>query len=326
MMHSKDFVQRIKNATTFKTLYVTGCFGWPMTEKNKARIIKAYPTKNGVGKRYENIMASDQNTFGFDCVNLIKAILWGWYGDSTKEYGGCIYQSNGVPDETVEAMFGKCTKVSSEFNDLTPGEAVWMPGHIGIYVGDGLSVECTPKWTNNVQYTACNHPKSGYNTRYWQKHGFLPYVDYSDIIDPTTIPVTSPDTVTDPPTIPPTDPQTVPSTDPSTIPPKTYKYAIVLTTPVQKGDSGEAVKQLQKRICQLAPEFEDDIRMHSFTKDGDVDGIFGSGMVKLMKWVQACAGLPTTGKLDNETMEVLNRCQLEYEVDIRAIKDIVKNY
>ena len=31
------------------------------------------------------------------------------------------------------------------------GEMVWMDGHVGIYIGDGLAVECTPSWANKVQ-------------------------------------------------------------------------------------------------------------------------------------------------------------------------------
>jgi hypothetical protein len=39
-------------------------------------------------------------------------------------------------------------------------------------------VECTPKWENKVQITACNCTKAGYNRRDWVKHGKLPYVSY----------------------------------------------------------------------------------------------------------------------------------------------------
>ena len=54
-----------------------------------------------------------------------------------------------------------------------------MSGHIGIYIGDGLAVECTPSWKNCVQVTACNCTKSGYDRRNWTKHGRLPYVSYT---------------------------------------------------------------------------------------------------------------------------------------------------
>ena len=56
------------------------------------------------------------------------------------------------------------------------GEVVWTTGHIGIYIGDGLAVECTPKWKNCVQITAVANigSKSGYNARTWKKHGHMP--------------------------------------------------------------------------------------------------------------------------------------------------------
>ena len=118
--------------------------------------------------------------FGFDCVCLVKGILWGWNGDASKKYGGAVYQSNGVPDITEEQMINACSGVSSDFSSLVPGEFLWMQGHCGVYIGDGLAVECTPKWDNCVQITAVGNlgAKSGYNSRTWTKHGKLPYVEY----------------------------------------------------------------------------------------------------------------------------------------------------
>ena len=64
---------------------------------------------------------------------------------------------------------------------ILPGEAVWKSGHIGIYIGDGLAVECTPAWYDKVQITAVGNlgGVTGYNVRTWIKHGKLPWVDYS---------------------------------------------------------------------------------------------------------------------------------------------------
>lgn len=56
-----------------------------------------------------------------------------------------------------------------------------MSGHIGVYIGGGLAVECSPKWENCVQITACNRIISGYNTRTWTKHGKIPYVSYTGL-------------------------------------------------------------------------------------------------------------------------------------------------
>ena len=78
-------------------------------------------------------------------------------------------------------MIGKCSHLSSNFSTIEVGELLWTEGHVGIYIGDGLGVECTPKWKGGVQITAVGNiaAKPGYNTRMWSKHGKLPYVSYS---------------------------------------------------------------------------------------------------------------------------------------------------
>ena len=177
-MTNRELVKKLIDvAKNYKTLYVMGCFGAPMTEPNKTRYIKHHEYNRRVDpKKY--IMSASADTFGFDCVNLIKGILWGWNGDKSKVYGGATYLINGVPDVSADGMIAKCLNVSADFSNIEVGEAVWCPGHIGIYIGDGLAVECTPLWKNCVQITACNCTKSGYSRRDWTKHGKLPYITY----------------------------------------------------------------------------------------------------------------------------------------------------
>ena len=165
-------------AKNYKTLYVMGCFGAPMTAANKKRYTKNNPY-NTAADRVRMINAASADTFGFDCVCLIKGLLWGWSGDGSKSYGGAGYAVNGVPDIGADTMITKCSSVTTDFSKIEVGEAVWCKGHIGIYIGGGLAVECTPKWKNCVQVTACNCDKSGYNRRNWTKHGKLPYVTYT---------------------------------------------------------------------------------------------------------------------------------------------------
>jgi hypothetical protein len=177
-MKASEFVSKLKDiANNYKTLYVMGCFGAPMTSKNKTRYCKnhEYNTREA---RTKLIKAASSDTFGFDCVNLIKGILWGWTGDTSKTYGGAKYKANGVPDTNADGMINLCSDISTDFSKIEVGEAVWCPGHIGVYIGDGLAVECTPAWKNKVQITACNCKKAGYNTRNWKKHGKLPYIQY----------------------------------------------------------------------------------------------------------------------------------------------------
>lgn len=166
-------------AKNYKTLYVMGCFGAPMNSANKTKYINHCSEYNGKADRTAMIKAATADTFGFDCVCLIKGLLWGWNGNKNKMYGGADYGSNGVLDVSADGMICLCKNVSTDFSKIEVGEVVWMKGHIGVYVGNGLAVECTPKWKNCVQITACNCTKSGYNRRNWTKHGKLPYVSYT---------------------------------------------------------------------------------------------------------------------------------------------------
>ena len=177
-MTNKELAKKLIDiAKNYKTLYIMGCFGAPMTAANKKRYSTNYDY-NKQASRTAMINAATTDTFGFDCVCLIKGVLWGWSGDKTKTYGGAKYVSNGVPDIGADSMIKACKEISTDFSKIEIGEAVWMEGHIGVYVGDGLAVECTPKWENKVQITACNRSVSGYNRRDWTKHGKLPYVTY----------------------------------------------------------------------------------------------------------------------------------------------------
>ena len=184
MMTNTEFVRRISDvADNYETLYVMGCFGAPMTEKNKARYCKnqAYNEKP---ERTAKIKAASADTFGFDCVCLIKGILWGWDGDASATYGGAVYGSNGVPDIGTEQIITVCKDVSENFAEIEVGELLWKKGHVGVYIGGGIAVECSPAWEDGVQYTAVGNigKKAGYNTRTWTKHGKLPYVEYVEYL------------------------------------------------------------------------------------------------------------------------------------------------
>ena len=134
------------------------------------------------------INAATDDTFGFDCVCLIKGILWGWNGDTGKSYGGASYASNGVDDMTINTMLSLCTDVSDDFTHVEPGEILFCSkdekgiyGHVGVYIGDGYAVESTPAWKDCVQITAvANQGENvGENNRTWLLHGKLtPFIEY----------------------------------------------------------------------------------------------------------------------------------------------------
>lgn len=182
VMKASDFAKKAEDiAKNYKTLYVLGCFGAPLSAAHKER----YITKNSYNssaERKKKINAASADTFGFDCVCLLKGIFWGWSGKTNATYGGAKYASNGVPDKNADQMFSSyCTGQSTDFKNIEVGEFVWMTGHIGVYIGNGLAVECTPIWKDGVQITAVGNigKKSGYNTRTWTKHGKSKFLDYT---------------------------------------------------------------------------------------------------------------------------------------------------
>lgn len=170
-------------AKKYKTLYVHGCFGAPMTEENKQYYL-TNTSYNRQSDRQKLIKAASADTFGFDCVCMIKGVLWGWTGSKNQKYGGAVYNSNNVPDLGSNQIITVCKDISTNFSEIAVGELLWMTGHVGIYIGDGLAVECSPAWKNGVQITSVNCYKSGYNRRNWSKHGKLPYVSYPAKLKP----------------------------------------------------------------------------------------------------------------------------------------------
>lgn len=267
VMKVSEFVEKLVDvANNYKTLYVMGCFGAPMNATNKKRYTKNH-TYNTAAKRVAMINAATADTFGFDCVNLLKAILWGWCGDKSKTYGGAKYGSNGVRDVNADGMIALCSDVTTDFSKIEIGEAVWCKGHIGVYIGNGLAVECTPAWKNCVQITAVKNigAKSGYNARKWTKHGKIPYVEY-DVTSDSEVKMESTTT-------------------------KNKEVCTVELNVLKKGAKGDSVKALQTLLIGYG---------YSCGKYG-ADGDFGAATLKAVKAYQKANDLTVDGEVGPAT-------------------------
>lgn len=157
-----------------RTTYAKGCYGQLVTEEmiktksNQASLESWY--KNNLTRLRSFIAA--RNVYAFDCVCLIKAVLWGW---SESNCSWDIYKANGVPDFGDWNMLNYCEDVSTDFTKIEVGEVLWMQGHVGVYVGNGLVAEATMSWTKNVLL-------SKLSDRVWLKHGKLKYVAYTVLL------------------------------------------------------------------------------------------------------------------------------------------------
>ena len=107
-------------------------------------------------------------------------------------------------------------------------------------------------------------------------------------------------------------------------------YCIPQTTDLKRGDKGEAVRRMQMRMRQVSPEFDAEVKAHSF-KNGVPDGSFGGKMESTIKKFQKYAGIPQTGQLDAETREILNANialmhydNAENEAVLGAVRELVK--
>ena len=153
-MKVNDFISKLKKlATETKTVYALGMWGQPINQNIINSKTKQLPNWYSDSKIKMLTKLIGTGTFGFDCVCMIKSILWGFDFDTSKSAGGAKYTANNVPDMAADSLMNYCNDVSTDFTNIIPGEAVWIKGHVGVYIGDGMVVECTPKWANAVQIT-----------------------------------------------------------------------------------------------------------------------------------------------------------------------------
>lgn len=196
-MTLQAFLDKLNLALNNKTYYATGAFGAPMNETMRVRYAQNTP--------FLSTVAADPSRFLFDCCGLLKAVLsadptQGWRADSSLVYGGTwvhkvngnnVYNDMNVPDYNETSMFNACENISTDFTKIKPGAAVWQPGHIGVYIGDGFCIESTPAFRTGggVIKSALGDANPGYPYRRtgaykWVKYGFLPWVDYGSSPEP----------------------------------------------------------------------------------------------------------------------------------------------
>ena len=180
-MTNNQFIDKAKSIYNMNTAYASGTFGQKYTEafikQKKAQYPKWY-----TDKRVEDLKARASKTlYLFDCVGLIKGIIWGYPGKG-------VYQSGGLSDVSDQGLWDKyCINKSKDFGIIKAGAIVHIKGHVGIYIGDGKVIECTTKWGSKVIITALGNIGSikGLNTRSWDEYGYL------SILEDKPIPITT---------------------------------------------------------------------------------------------------------------------------------------
>lgn len=120
----------------------------------------------------------------FDCWNLVKALINEPSIDQNYTVGHHAPASGNMGDWDGWTILQHCSDVSTDFSRIFVGEYLYMAGHAGIYIGNGLVVECTCDWEGGVLISRVTSSGSRYRNgvygRSWQYHGKLTeWIDYN---------------------------------------------------------------------------------------------------------------------------------------------------
>lgn len=161
-----DLAEWAKQAYAKKWGYVYGTYGEVLTESILTIKISQFPKQ--VGDNAELIRRHWLGGRTADCIGLIKG--YAWFNCDT---GQIEYRSNGVRDTGSDPMLDMATEEGTidTMPDI-PGIAVWMDGHIGIYVGDGQTIHAA-----NTELGVIMTPLAQSGWTHWLK---IPYISYPE--------------------------------------------------------------------------------------------------------------------------------------------------
>lgn len=159
-----DLAEWAKQAYAKKWGYVYGTYGEVLNESILTTKISQFPEQ--VGENEEFIRQHWLGGRTADCIGLIKG--YAWFNCDT---GQIEYRSNGVRDTGSDPMLDMATeKGTIDTMPDIPGIAVWMDGHIGIYVGDGQTIHAA-----NTELGVIMTPLAQSAWTHWLK---IPYITY----------------------------------------------------------------------------------------------------------------------------------------------------
>lgn len=164
-----DLVQWAIHAEQKHWGYVWGTYGNVLDEALLALKLEQYPDNVG---GYENFIRN--NWLGgrtADCIGLIKGYCW--FDPVICEVD---YAVNGMPDIDSDYMYHSIAeKGPIDTIPEIPGLAVWFPGHIGVYIGNGKVIEAKATYVGVVETDLSEGAWT-----HWIK---IPYIQY--IEEPT---------------------------------------------------------------------------------------------------------------------------------------------
>jgi hypothetical protein len=255
------------------SVYVYGTYGDVLTKSLANSKREQYPKQNSTTrtKKYKNLC--DGKHYAFDCVGLIKSYYWGGYGDP--DY-------NGKTDKSANGMYS-AAKVKGNIKDIPEriGILVQMDGHIGVYIGNGYVIECTP----TTKYAKQKHGLGGVcktklSDRKWLHWLECPYITYekTETTKPETKPEAKPET----------------TEKPSFFPKKGYWTY---------GDTHENVGKIAEFMYKTFP---------AYTNKKALGNYYGKNIQTSIKEFQKRTGLERDGSVGPKTLAKLEKYGFKY--------------
>lgn len=176
----RDFLLYARKAESRNNVYVLGGFGVVLKGKQLDRYTSNYEYNRDHAEKIRKA-AENQPCFGFDCVGLIKGLLWGWNGNGAATYGGAKYNSNDVPDAGADSFFKHyCHNMGKPTDWMTRGCILHKEGHVAIYLGEGIALESTRNGNGKIR--RCNVKGVGNDpelpTVAFEDWGLCNFIDY----------------------------------------------------------------------------------------------------------------------------------------------------
>lgn len=169
-----DLVQFAMEADRAGWGYVWGTYGLVLTEARFNAKLEQYPDE--IGEHEDFIRENWIGKRTADCAGLIKA--YGWLNPETNEIE---YGTNDFPDRGADGMYNAATE-KGEIDTIPeiPGLAVWHEGHIGIYIGNGETIEAM-----GTRYGVVRRQLSEGSWTHWLKVPDITYIEEPEEPVPT---------------------------------------------------------------------------------------------------------------------------------------------
>ena len=171
MFTGKQLAAYCEKVYSHKWVYWYGTCGYRCTQSLYNSKKKQYPSHYTSSRTAGYMKDIREGKWCADCVGMIKSFFW---SNGVFE-GPSKYASNHCPDTSANGMIALCAQTGpiSTIPDI-PGLVVWKSGHIGVYVGNGYTIEM-----KGIDYDCRrNRVKDGP----WVKWGRLPasMISYTD--------------------------------------------------------------------------------------------------------------------------------------------------